>query len=264
MKSRLFPLAGAIELHGEALDAEYLRLAHKVKLRNVVLKWPGGTDTASVARLANELLGGEPIFFGGIVLDRPAGGFNVAAVESSHRRGGRFVWMPTVDARHHRQQNREDETGSLTVLDEGGYLRKDVEEIIDAVVRFDLVLGTGHIDAREAECLVEAAVRRGVRRVIVNHPLLLGYEPADLERLAKYSGVFIEHCYKPDHVKPFDVRRIVDAIDRIGPEQSLIADFGVFETEPNIADALVERGVPEAMIRQLVIDTPAKVLETRG
>jgi hypothetical protein len=256
-----FPLKGAIDIHSEASSVEFLRLACAEQLRAVVLKWPGGADSAPAAVFANNSGNGVTKFFGGVCLDRAVGGMNPAAVECSASAGGMFAWMPTVDAIHHRRINHLSEEGAVHVLDSKGRVLPEAKEVLKAVAERGLVLGTGHLSAPEVEALVETAVEVGVKRVVLNHPLLLGFDVECLRRITGLSGgVFIEHCYVPDHPKPFDVGLITAAIESIGAEQSLIADFGMYGKDSNIADALVAYGMPLEQVRHLAINRPATVL----
>jgi len=256
----LFSLRDATDIHCEAPSLEFLRLARSASLRNVVIKWPGGADSAPVAEIANAKGEGATVFWGGVVLDRAAGAMSCAAVEASAARRGRFVWMPTVDALHHRRINGQSERGAVHLLDERGRLLPDVHKVLESAGMCGLVVGTGHISPEEAELVVDCAHQHGVRKIVVNHPLLLGFSLDDVKRIVRYPGVFIEHCYVPDHPKPFDVGRIINAIDVVGPRQSLIADFGAFGEQANIADALIGRGIASEVVHRLAVENPAQVL----
>jgi hypothetical protein len=195
-----------------------------------------------------------------VVLDRAVGGLNAAAVEACASAGGIFVWLPVKDALTHRLRNDISTDGAVHVVDADGQLLPEMLAVLESVARHNLILGTGHLGPTEVAAVVPAALRHGIRRVLLNHPLLLGFSMDDLPRLAS-PGVFFEHCYTPDHPKPFDVGLIAEAVRAIGPDQSLIGDFGLYGVQPNIADALIAWGMPPATVRLLASDTPAKLLE---
>jgi len=255
-----FSLRDSIELHCEMSSIRIAPLAKKVGLKQVVIKWPAGPDSAPIARYLNAAERIGPAFFGGVVLDRPLGGMNPAAVTASAKRGGRFVWMPTEDALHHRRINNQSEEGAIHLLDEKGALLGEVIAVLEKVAELNLILGTGHISPVEADLLIDAAVERGVSRILVNHPLFLQHSLENIVHIARHPAVFIEHCYVPNHKKKFDLGLIIEAIDSIGPEQTVIADFGVFGKIANIADALVASGVSVDLLRRLTRDTPALFL----
>jgi hypothetical protein len=258
-KARLFPLKGAIELHSEAPDVEFLQLAAAAGLREVVIKWPGGADSAPAAELANGLTVG-PRIWGGVVLDRAVGGMNTAAVAACASRRGRFIWMPTVDALNHRRINGLSEDGVVHVLDSRGALAPEVRAVLQAAGEHQMIVGTGHLGPDEVEQVIAAAFGCGVRKVIVNHPLLLGFSLDTIKRIAACGEVFIEHCYVPNYPKTFDLGRIVEAVAELPPAQSVIADFGKFGEDANIADALVAYGMNLDLIRTLAETNPARVL----
>lgn len=58
----------------------------------------------------------------------------------------------------------------LTVLDDAGKLKKEVLPILDLIVEADVVLSAGHLNIKEIRPLFEEARKRGVQRLLVNHP----------------------------------------------------------------------------------------------
>ena len=81
----------------------------------------------------------------------------------------------------------------LTALDERGALREEVKPILDLIAEHDVVLSGGHLSIAEIFAVFEEARRRGVRRLLVNHPtFLIGASHADIRRLVE-MGAYIEH-----------------------------------------------------------------------
>ncbi len=115
--------------------------------------------------------------YGGVVLNSPAGGANPDAVEVAARLGGRVVWMPTVSARTHKAGasapelavHRGFELRPVDVIGDGTLLPQWFE-VLDVVAAHDLLLASGHLSADETVMLFREAKRRGVRRLMVNHP----------------------------------------------------------------------------------------------
>ena len=111
--------------------------------------------------------------WGGVVLNRAAGGINPDVVTATLAAGGRIVWMPTVDAAGHEAAGlprvRTGARADLAVSP----LERASEEAVRAIIRLiadaDAALATGHLTAGEAEWLVPLALGLGVRRVIVTH-----------------------------------------------------------------------------------------------
>ncbi len=156
--------------HGD--DAQAVAAERVLGFATVVLKSHEGS-TAERARLAG--LG----VYGGVVLNSAIGGANPDAVEVAARLGGRIVWMPTVSARTHKagasspelSVHRGFELGPVDVIDDG-VLRPEWHDVLDVIAAQDLVLASGHLSADETVVLFREARRRGVGRLMVNHPMM--------------------------------------------------------------------------------------------
>jgi hypothetical protein len=215
--------------------------------------------------------------FGGIVLDRPAGGLNPTAVERSLRLGGRFVWMPVSDARHtvslYAQGtlrlvippvlSRDD---ALSVTDETGELRDEVRAILHLIAEHDGVLGTGHISPKEALVLVASARTAGVRRIVVNHPCgtSIGTSISQQIELARL-GAYLEHCYAQTTagLDGVPMTAIAEAIRAVGAESCILAtDLGqTFNPTPArglrlFAQALLNLGLSRHDLKVMTRDNP--------
>jgi len=149
--------------------------------------------------------------YGGVVLNSAVGGANPDAVEIAARLGGRVVWMPTVSARTHKAGaaspelavHRGFELRLVEVLDDAGALRPEWFDVLDAVARHDLLLCSGHLSAAETVVLFTQARRRGVARLLVNHPMMafLGWNDASAAALREL-GAYLELGILPDLLDP--------------------------------------------------------------
>src|SRR6266567_1875498 len=111
-------LTGAIDFHCHSApdtvarsinSFEVVRQARAAGMRGVVLK-NHFVSTAALAQLAMQEIGGIEVF-GGIVLNRSAGGINAEAVRKMTQvegRHGRIVWLPTFDAENQVRFSKED------------------------------------------------------------------------------------------------------------------------------------------------------------
>src|ERR1700733_2203376 len=187
--------------HGD--DATTVAAEHAVGFTTVVLKAHEGStvERATVA-------GGDT--FGGVVLNSPVGGSNPDAVQGAARVGGRVVWMPTVSARTHKAGaaspelavHRGFELGLVEVID-GGRIRPEWLGGLDVVAEHDLLLASGHLSAAETVVLFTQARRRGVARLLVNHPMMafLGWNEASATELREL-GAYRELGILPDLLDP--------------------------------------------------------------
>lgn len=208
-------LVGAIDLHCHSgpsimprtLDhIEALQEASAAGLRAVLIK-----DHYYSATPITELLNKQFAHLGvtllsGVPLNNALGGFNIYAVDHGIKLGARMVWMPTFTAKNHIEANASGkgfpQTSKsmlapipLTVLDAGGKLIPEVGPILDLIAEHDVVLSGGHLHITEIFPLFEEAKRRGVKRLLVNHPsFLIGATHDDIRALVA-MGSYIEHSF---------------------------------------------------------------------
>ncbi len=114
---------------------------------------------------------------GGVVLNSPVGGANADAVAVAAAFGARVVWLPTISSPAHIAASRSPELSAhrgiafreVPVVD-GGEVRSEWLDVFDEIARNDMVLASGHLTMDEAVAALDAARRRGVQRLVVNHP----------------------------------------------------------------------------------------------
>jgi hypothetical protein len=81
----------------------------------------------------------------------------------------------------------------LTPIDSNGQVKDEVKEILDLIAEHDVVLSGGHLHISEIFKVFEEAKKRGVRRLLVNHPsFILEATNDDIRELVR-MGAFIEH-----------------------------------------------------------------------
>ncbi|MEI9927348.1 MAG: DUF6282 family protein [Sphingomonas sp.] len=144
----------------------------------------------------------------GVALNNSVGGINRYAVDHSIKLGGRIVWMPTFSAANHIDQHKRDkhfdekfpttreqmlQPTPLRALDDNGEILDELKFILDLIAEGDLVLSAGHLHISEIWPLFEEAKRRGVRRLLVNHPIyVVGAEIEDVRGIVG-MGAYVEH-----------------------------------------------------------------------
>lgn len=225
--------------------------------------------TASLATLASRMVPGITLL-GGITLNKTVGGLNPHAVRLAGELGARILWFPTLHAAHHLQRAGSPEPG-ISLFTERKDLRPEVEEILDLVQRYDLLLCTGHVSFPEALALVQAAGSKGITRIVATHPLSRqtnGYTVAEARQLAEL-GAMVEFTLIA--MMPFarseDPQITVDAMREIGPERCIITtDFGSYATPPPpegmrmYVAALLNRGMTPEQIEWMAKRNPARLV----
>jgi hypothetical protein len=150
-----------------------------------VLKAHEGSTAERAALLGDGVIGG-------VVLNSPVGGANPDAVLVAARLGARVVWLPTISSSAHQAAHGRPELQahagvtfrSVPACDQT-FVRPEWFEVLDEVAAHDLVLASGHLMLDETVALFTEGRRRGVRRLLVNHPLLpfLGWRDEHAEQL---------------------------------------------------------------------------------
>lgn len=283
-------LHGAIDLHTHSAPSLFARLLDDVGLAEqaraagmrAVLYKAHEQDTTGRAALVRRAVPGIEAF-GGVVLNDAVGGLNPAAVDASIKLGGRMVWMPTMSARHHvgffggshfgtRMKGNAPASGGrgLTVLDEAGAVRPEVGEILALIAGAGICLSTGHLSLPEIRALVPAARRAGVARILVTHPdlALSGIPVADQVALADAGAVLekdVNTLGPPWHSTTLEA--MIDSIRAVGPARCVLAtDYGQLHSPAPVeglrifVQLCLEQGLPEADVRTMVADNPARLL----
>ena len=122
--------------------------------------------------------------------------------------GAKLVWMPTFSSKNHIDHHKSDKDFEkkfsttkekmlapieLSVLDENGQLLDEVKFILDMIAEADIVLSGGHLHITEIFPLFEEAIKRGVKKLLVNHPsYLIDATYEEMGDLVK-MGAYLEH-----------------------------------------------------------------------
>ncbi len=230
-------LEGVIDFHAHSApdvtkrsinSFEVVRQAKAAGMRAVVLK-NHYVSTAALAQLAMQEVGGIEVY-GGIVLNRSAGGINPEAVRRMvevEGKRGRVVWCPTFDAENQALVTHSNQPFVSVVKD--GKPVPAMAEIFQLAAQNDLVFATGHSSPAESIILLGAAKEAGVKRLLVTH-VLSETTRANIEQMktmaglgAKLEVVWLAHL----GAKPLPVSVCAEAIKAVGAEHFLMSsDLG--------------------------------------
>jgi Family of unknown function (DUF6282) len=285
-------LVGAVDLHCHSGPAamprtldhhEQLLDAGAARFRAVVYKdhyYPGMAHAVILAKLFPEL---SVRLFSGIVLNNASGGINPHAVDHTARLGGKIVWMPTLSAANHLEAVRSGKAGTfpktsqkmldaipLRATGADGRLTDDVLAVLDLVAEADIILAGGHLHVSEQHLLFAEARKRGVRKMLVNHPTyIVGCEDEDIRQLVSL-GVTMEHsiCMFVDgKSKKFSAADLAHLIHLAGVDQTVLSsDLGLLQSMRPvdgyraIVQMLLDLALPVASIRQLIGGNAAALL----
>lgn len=242
-------MQGAIDLHchsgpsvmARALNHEQaLEQAADAGMRAVLFKdhyYPTG-PFVDVLKESGKATRAEPV--GSIVLNNAVGGINPFAVEPALKCGAKVVWMPTVSAANHiREGHRKSllptkgkmlKQVGLSAVDASGDLLDKVKHVLDIIAEHDAVLSCGHLHISEVWPLFDEARKRGVTRLLVNHPsYTVGATLSDVKELVS-MGAWIEHSicmFIPNRMKVYDDVFLKALIEAAGVERTFFgSDLG--------------------------------------
>lgn len=287
-------LVGAVDLHVHPSPSPFPRRlsiaeaawqAHEAGFRAILTKshhHPMVTDI----KATEQALGGLPIpVVSGVALNNYVGGLNPYAAELALAGGGRMVWFPTISSGAHICVHEEEgadmrfptnnlglrHTTEIGILDEDGGFLPEVLDILEVVRHHDAIVSCGHLEADQAERLIEQASSMGITRILVNHPnFVLGADP---ERVRRWVGMGarIEHsiCQYDDRTTFYQwgLDVLIGFIEAAGVENTLLgSDLGQannplpVDAYARIVRGLLDAGLEDKDVRRLVADNPADLL----
>lgn len=215
--------------------------------------------------------------YGGVVLNNAVGGFNPQAAAAVLRSGGRVIWMPTEDARAHRQARLGSFADSDPRLQAPLLAAPPLEATHERAIRLilsmaaeaDAVIATGHLSAREVRWLVGEAGTLGVRRILLTHP---GYTvPAmDARDAARFAalGAHVEiTAYQLLHQPGCTVARLAAYVRAVGYDRLVLtSDAGQPDSPPGpealalLVDSLAGAGLDRGALEACASEVPWRLV----
>ena len=273
---------GVVEVHVHAKpdlyprsysDMELMEAGVREGARAIVVKWHYGM-TAARAELCNEICRryhpeSELTMYGSVVLNRPVGGVNPAAVETALKLGAKIVWMPTTDSCNERGL-KGFRDGIVCV--EGGHVTEPVKEVMRMVRDYDAVFATGHLSAKESLVAVDAAKNLGIHRILVDHPeyWVTHMSMEQQIRLVKDYDVCLGRYYAqpmPDGSFHVNLPENLECARQAGYKNMIISTDGGQLANPPWETAFrtymqyfADHGIPEDQIDYMAKELPARLL----
>lgn len=286
-------LRGAVDLHchsGPSVMPRYfdhyeaMQEASEAGVRALLIKDHYYSATPVTSILNKHFSHLKVTLLSGIPLNNQSGGLNIYAVEHGIALGAKLVWMPTFASKNHIAHHKNDANFQfpntkkamlapkpLTVLDDDGQLLPEVLPILDMVAEHDVVLSSGHLHISEIWPLFEEAQRRGVKRLLCNHPtFVVDATLADISRLTG-MGVYVEHsmCMFAENSKfrfyePSTLKALIEAagVDRtiLGSDLGQAGNPRLVDGFLNVIEICLDLGYTEAQVRKMVSSNAAQLV----
>lgn len=288
-------LVGAIDLHchsGPSVMPRYfdhydaMQEAASVGIRALLIKDHYYSATPVTEVLNKHFKHLKVTMLSGVPLNNTVGGLNVYAVEHGIKLGARLVWMPTFSAKNHLDQHKKDahfkdkfpqtskvmlEPTPLVVTDGNGKLLPELLPILDLIAEGDVVLSSGHLHISEIWPLFEEAKRRGIKRMLCNHPTyVINASLDDIRRLVG-MGVYVEHSmcmfvpgskfkfYDPPELQAMITAGTVDKTI-LGSDLGQIGNPRLIDGFKNVIETCLDIGYSEAEVRKMVSTNAADLM----
>lgn len=220
--------------------------------------------------------------FSGLVLNNAHGGINPHAVDHAATIGAKIIWMPTLSAENHiaqasgqaktfpKTKRKMLDPVPLSALDANGKISDATKACLDIIAEADIILAGGHLPASELHLLFDEAKRRGVKKMLVNHPTyVVGCNDEDIRSLVA-AGAYMEHSicmFVNGKAKKFDANELKRLIDLAGVGRTILSsDLGLLDNPRpvegfrQIVRMLLDLQFPAADIRKLVSTNAAGLL----
>ena len=246
-------------------DLELAAEARRVKARAVVIK-AHFLPTMDRAAIAQKATPGIEVY-GGLVLNPHVGGLNRLAVDTALKLGARIIWLPTSWSSNERLRHGKSD-GVVCVRD--GQVVPELIDILSMIAERNVALATGHLTPEEILIVVEEAKKRGVQKIVINHPEWTTVDmPIAMQKTLAPYGVFFERCYARNVGGKYEsnFRCNLEAMEAVGFESTIVATDGGQTENPiwsealaSYIDFLLQAGVPHEAVRRMTVENPARVL----
>ncbi len=280
-------LKGAIDIHIHSAPDVYPRILNDIELAlqakelgmQAILVKNHFTETAGRARLASDAAD-FPVF-GGIALNLSVGGLNPHAVRTALKLGAKTVWLPTLHSRQFVADKSHvinlageigDDIEGLYVLNDDDSLKEELYSIFDLIIEHDSSLATGHITMKESKVIVKEAASRGVKKIIVTHPLasFVNYSVEDMKEIIDLGATYLEHVFNDTTRQvshPITREALFSGIKAIGADHCIMSTDAGQWLNPVPAQQMgiyiqdmLNFGFSERDIGIMVADNPARIL----
>ncbi|MEM4091334.1 MAG: DUF6282 family protein [Thermoplasmatales archaeon] len=227
-------------------DIDLAKLMKRRGMGGFVIKSHHSTSYGRATLVRKEVPGLN--VFGGIALNNPLGGLNPQAVDTAGRMGAKIIWMPTVDSDNEKDKFLDTTNEKLpywaniqrelykkgmlrppiSVKDENGKLKSEIDEILELISQYNMILATGHLSPLDSIDVIKRAAEKHVDKIVVTHPEFptTMFSIEQQQELIKYN-VYFERCYSTPATKKVEWKYLLEEVKKTGPERNILStDLG--------------------------------------
>ena len=282
-------LVGAVDLHCHSGPAamprilghtEAFRMAEEAGFKALLYKDHYYVGMPHCAVLKDIYPDSKIELFSGVALNNASGGINPHPVDHAIKLGGKIVWFPTFAAKNHIEAYASKSFPKtakpmlppipLTVLDANGRLTDEAKQICDLIAEANIILAGGHLHVSELFILFEEARKRGVKKMLVNHPsYIIGCSDEDIRGLVAL-GAYMEHSicmFIPGRAKQHETEDLIHMMEVAGVDRTVLgSDLGLTQAPKPvdgyrmIVSDLLDHQVPKADITKIISTNAAGLL----
>ncbi|MDS0256515.1 hypothetical protein ApAK_02290 [Thermoplasmatales archaeon AK] len=267
-------------------DIDLARKMRDIGMGGFIIKSHHSTSYGR-AKLVSKIVEGVQVF-GGISLNNSIGGLNPQAVDVAGRMGAKMIWFPTVDAYNEKDKFLDKENKKLPywatiqrelyekgmlrapikAVDESGKLLPEVDEILDLIRDYGMIMATGHLSVAESIMVIKRAKQRGVDKIVVTHPEFptTNFTISQQKDLLQYK-VYFERCYTTPATGKVEWDYVFKEVVETRPERNILStDLGqpnaILPTEgmERFVSFFKERGLSDDDIHKMVVENQQKLL----
>lgn len=280
----IHPAPDVLDRSGD--DVAFAQMAKEAGMAGYLIK-SHYVPTADRAYYARKLVPNVKVY-GTISLNNSVGGMNSLAVDISGRSGAKLVWFPTVDSLNEYQMRGKQDQSKLPfwakmqqelekekilkspvkVFEEDGRISRETEDVLFRIIKYKMILATGHLSPREGMVLVQKAKELGVERIVITHadfPTTL-YTIDEQKKMAKL-GAFLERCYTTPATGKIPWEFVIKEVLETGPENNILStDLGQktsvvpVEGMRKFIEFFLNKGLSEDSIRKMIVENPSMLL----
>jgi hypothetical protein len=267
-------------------DANELVKAEKGKIRGMALK-NHFFQTSPMINSINAKKREGLLLVGSVVLNNYAGGLNpdVISAAAGLSRLPIIVWFPTINAENFLKKSKYEipkewvgnefqsklskHVKAVRITNKKGKLTSKAVAVLKAIKDNDCILATGHLSWKESELIVKEAVKQGINKIIITHPIyhMINMPIAIQKELAKNKGVYIEQCYSMHSIDKISIAKIAMQIRIVGADKCILSsDVGQLNSPfpskamKQFTQLLGKEGISKKELLTMGRDNPMKLV----